>query len=107
MIVPVHMLAFEEPERIRQVDIPDVDAKACKGDEDLLELVFYYGQNDFQPKPCCSVSVGDVARLKGEYWLVAPVGWIHLTLEELEAHRAVPRQDRSLNAYKIARAHNV
>ena len=71
MQVTVYMLAFGDivpvPERI--VDIPekqakDLTASVYEADRDnLLELVFMNGQNDFQPKPLRSVSVGDVIKL--------------------------------------------
>ena len=38
----------------------------------FLEMVFYYGQNDFQPKPIRSVSCGDV--------VVLPDGSLHKVL---------------------------
>jgi hypothetical protein len=84
MQVTVYMLAFGDivpvPERI--VDIPDekfvdlcVEAHSTMVPatiESLLDLAYYYGQNDFQPKPIRSVSVGDVIKL--------PSGALHKVL---------------------------
>jgi hypothetical protein len=45
----------------------------------ILDLVFRYGQNDFQPvKGLPSVSVGDVVRLGNASWRVASMGFTRL-----------------------------
>ena len=83
MIIPVHMLAFEnDKDLIREVEIPDeelISSKISSGEQDrilhILELVFRYGQNDFQPKPMRSVSVGDVIELENQYHMVKSVGF--------------------------------
>lgn len=94
MIIPVHMFAFADEgdrSRIRNVEIPiDPGIKqnpiASKDElNSLLELVFKFGQNDFQPKPTPSVSVGDVAEINGRYWMVMSFGWKELTKKELDA----------------------
>ncbi len=42
----------------------------------LLEKIFYYGQNDFQPHPSLpSVSIGDVVEVDNEKYRVEPAGW--------------------------------
>ena len=47
-----------------------------KDPKSLLEAVFYYGQNDFQPVPgICSVSVDDVVLLDGKRFKVAFMGF--------------------------------
>ena len=90
MQITVYMLAFGDivppPERI--VDIPDVQARdlassSYEADKQvLLELVFMNGQNDFQPKPIRSVSVGDVVRLPDEsLHRVLGTGWEALPSE--------------------------
>jgi len=67
MQITVYLLAFGEktPVPARIVDIPNNIQGA--GDEptneELLESVYFYGQNDFQPKPIRSVSCGDVIEL--------------------------------------------
>jgi hypothetical protein len=72
MIVEVEMLAFGNGE-IRQVDIPD--EKVSDNVDDMLELAFHYGQNDFQPKNYPSVSVGDVVHYNGERYEVDMIGF--------------------------------
>lgn len=67
----VEMLAFEGG-KIREVEVPD-------DDERLLNLVFHYGQNDFQPLPICSVSVGDVIRLGNRKFRVDSLGFSEVT----------------------------
>lgn len=83
MKINVLMLAFHtvgEEVRTRVVDIPDATAKTADSDEELLELVFAFGQNMHQPQSNLeSVSVGDVAILRdGSHHMVAPAGWIKL-----------------------------
>lgn len=77
MIVKVHMQAHCEPGSIRMVCVPN-DKDRSRGE--LLEAVFHYGQNDFQPDTSSpSVSVGDVIELAGEgqsaFYRVDPVGF--------------------------------
>ena len=74
MIVKVHMLAFGSCQ-IREVDIPDNEWQECTTTEHKLDAVFHWGQNDFQPKPCPSVSVGDVIELDGRYHMVEIIGF--------------------------------
>jgi len=96
----VHMLAFEDTEKVREVDIPENEVYACNKDVfQLLERVFYYGQNDFQPKPICSVSMGDVAEIDGKFYLCMGCGWEEITDTQLENYRKVPREERSLLCY--------
>lgn len=54
MDVRVFLLAFK-PGTVRTVRIPDTTPES-----QLLETVFYYGQNDVQPQPMPSVSMGDI-----------------------------------------------
>jgi len=74
MDIQVELCAFTKGE-IRTVGVPDDEAKACKTTGELLERVFYWGQNDVQSKPLPSVSVGDVVRLDGKRYQVADVGF--------------------------------
>ena len=84
MIVDVHMLAFYENKgTIRHVEIPDYKDERDK--QDILDLVFQYGQNDFQPQNIYSVSVGDVIELDDEYWMVAPLGFKEITKEKFDS----------------------
>ncbi len=74
MTIEVELNTFGGGRTIRKVEVPDDEWRAA-GTEARLELAFQYGQNDFQPQPLPSVSVGDVVRLEGERWAVAPCGW--------------------------------
>ena len=61
MIIRVLLLAFRRPgdkPEYREVEIPDTEFTGEQGQD--LSKVFYYGQNDFQPRDQRSVSVGDV-----------------------------------------------
>lgn len=59
---------------VRSVDIPNSTSK--KG---LLDAVFYWGQNDFQPQQLPSVSVGDVIELpNGELHRITSIGFKQL-----------------------------
>ena len=84
MLVEVELRGFNDyvDSGIRYVDVPDSkipSANMALNNEvalmSALDKVFYYGQNDFQPKQQRSVSVGDVVRLYGQRWTVAMVGW--------------------------------
>jgi hypothetical protein len=121
----VHMVAFEDPIRVREVEPPLDQLEAATSTSDVLELIFKHGQNDFQPQQCCSVSVGDVAELEPltpdsvgyldleggirgpedwdpGLWLVSPCGFTKITREQFEAHKALPRLRRSMNAYNLS-----
>jgi len=110
MIVQVQMLAFMDGE-FRAVVIPDDIAEGLDTQQ-LLERVFYYGQNDIQPAARrCSVSVGDVALLPNKckvcghvspnlaYWLVRPLGWVELTPTEYADYISMPRRNRDFSHY--------
>jgi hypothetical protein len=76
LTIKVHMLAFGDG-KIREVDLPSPSESA--DNDALLDLTFMYGQNDFQPKPFPSVSVGDVIALPdGSLHRVLGCGWEHL-----------------------------
>jgi hypothetical protein len=64
-----------QPMRLRTVLIPAERADCCKTHDDYLNAIFEYGQNDFQPQRCPSVSVGDVIRLGEGRFRVSPVGF--------------------------------
>ena len=65
MQITVHLLAFgeENPIPTRLVDITDAQLAESDHPGHVLDLAFQFGQNDFQPKPVRSVSVGDVIEL--------------------------------------------
>lgn len=76
----VQMLAFGEPGEVREVDVPVTQLEVCTDQPwGTLGCVFHYGQNDFQPKDHCSVSVGDVIELNDDKYAVLPVGFRKLT----------------------------
>jgi hypothetical protein len=72
MIFEVEMRAFGKPGEVRKVNIPDDQITGTDSD---LDLIFYFGQNDFQPQQHPSVSVGDVIRFGKRKVIVAPVGF--------------------------------
>lgn len=74
MRIEVEMNAFLNGE-IRVVEVPDEEWAGLSDDPSKLERIFFWGQNDFQPKPFPSVSVGDVVRLGADRWIVEGVGW--------------------------------
>lgn len=84
--VEVELHAFQGNGAIRMVNIPLKDFAGLKGEtleQSVLDRTFYWGQNDFQNKPCRSVSVGDIIRLNGRRFVVknvgfaqVPAGWV-------------------------------
>lgn len=104
MKIIVHMLAFHDytpdNEVLREVEIPDDEWDNAGDCNAQLGLVFYYGQNDFQPVPNrCSVSVGDVIELPGSsLFLVCGVGFRHIEWLELARMLRMERVDRHLAA---------
>ena len=69
----VELRAFKQGQ-IRQVEVPDKELVG-KNDLGALELIFKYGQNDFQPMQLPSVSMGDIVRYGGKRHLVLGVGF--------------------------------
>lgn len=96
MKVKAYMLAFCQGEE-REIEIPDEDSKGTLRHQ--LEMAFYYGQNDFQPRSFPSVSVGDVIDMGPHgLHLVKGLGFKELTVAEFEEWKQVPRLDRSMKA---------
>jgi hypothetical protein len=63
-----------EPGMERLVHVPNEEVTSSH--EKLLELIFYYGQNDFQPvKNRPSLSVGDIVHIEDCRYRCEPVGW--------------------------------
>lgn len=75
----IHLKAFGDPGEYRDVRIPEGVEKM-----DFLEACFYYGQNDVQPQPHPSASVGDVIEKDGMFWRIEPCGFAYLG-EKLES----------------------
>jgi hypothetical protein len=104
MKLTAYLLAFTEetPIPTREIDIPDHEViematlplRTEQKIDYLLGMAFQYGQNDFQPKPARSVSVGDVIRLEsGSLHRVLGAGWEHLP-----ASTDINRLERGLRA---------
>lgn len=95
MIVEVEMHAFgkrqtEDGEApIRRVDVPGASWRLTTDELAQLELVFAFGQNERQPLPLPSVSVGDIVRLGGKRFVALPFGF-----REVAADFQPPAGDR-------------
>jgi len=110
----VHMLAFQPEYCVREVDVPNeqvrkeldnADTSTLEQAEEsvgfLLEAIFHWGQNEMQNvRGVCSVSMGDVAEIKGKYFLCLAVGWSEMNPEQFEAYKAADKDQR----YSLARA---
>ena len=77
MLVEVELRAFrnDDGSELRSVEVPDSEIKLDSTVTDILERVYYFGQNDFQSKQQRSVSMGDVVRLYGKRWEVDMFGF--------------------------------
>jgi len=73
---------------IRTVEVPVGELNACRsgGADHTLDLIYQYGQNDFQPrKNQRSVSIGDIIVSQenefndNEFWVVEEFGFRKLT----------------------------
>ena len=95
MKVLVEMLAYVDKGTFREVEIPDVE---IPNQDALLDSVFYYGQNDFQPQQMPSVSAGDVIYLNGKKILIKGAGFKELSEEEYRDYCNLPQRDRSFVA---------
>jgi hypothetical protein len=92
MNIQVQMLAFGNPGEIRTVEVPD---HLWTEDKDKnLDLVFEYGQNDFQPQNHPSVSVGDIIELDTYYYIVRPFGFLGLTPDQYKEYTGMDRSGR-------------
>jgi hypothetical protein len=97
MIYKVHMLAFMDGE-IREVVISD-DFLPCHTKE-LLELIYRFGQNDFQPvENRCSVSIGDVAEIDGKFHICKSLGWEEISDTDLDQYRKIDAFKRTFSKF--------
>lgn len=96
MMIRVRLLAFCEAGTVREVNVPTEEMAGDAAAQ--LERVFYWGQNDFQPLPLCSVSVGDVAELGDRFYVCRPLGWAEISEAELTAYENLPRRDRQFSS---------
>ncbi len=99
-IVKVHLTSSTDPLEVREVDIPDQFAEHKDGNTDeLLDLVYYYGDNDIQRKRQYSVSMGDTIELNGKLFLVNRAGFKEISQQEYEEYLKVPRRDRTITSH--------
>jgi hypothetical protein len=106
MIYNVQLLANnpDDWENPRPVEVPDNEVvEHGKSVFGLLERIFYWGQNDFQPRQCCSVSMGDVAEIPNgdtiRYYMCKGAGWEEISAERLEEYKKVPQRDRTFSEF--------
>lgn len=65
--------------KFRDVKIPKEDLIKATSIHEVLETIFKYGQNDFQPvKGSPSLSVGDIIYWSGHKYSIEPVGFKEL-----------------------------
>lgn len=95
MIFKVYQTAFGKGE-IRPVDVPNDELK--DNPEHDLERIFYYGQNDFQPRKQYSVSVGDIIEYKDKLYMVMMVGFKEITKEQMEAYKGWDNREKIMFA---------
>lgn len=74
-VVLVELWAFGSGGALRSVDVDFAAVGAEPPTNAELDQVFYLGQNDHQPKPMRSVSVGDVIRWGEKRYVVKPLGF--------------------------------
>lgn len=96
MDIKVRMLAFGEPKEIRIVDVPKYNfltpfGKDTKSD---LEIIFYWGQNDFQPQNHPSVSEGDVVEYNNKFYMCLGIGFTEISEQDLIEYESLKREDR-------------
>lgn len=77
MIVRVIVQPYRKTQ-VRVVEVPDEVVQGMTDERDVLEMVFQYGQNEFQVRQCPSVSVGDFVLLNDSVWVVEPTGFDRL-----------------------------
>lgn len=85
-------------DEMRPVDVPAARAREARqyNINALLNIIFTFGQNDFQPKPFCSVSMNDVIVIpvmgddgrieRYQYYRIDFVGFTPLTFAEYKNH---------------------
>lgn len=96
MIIKVRMIANGNGE-IRSVQIPDNTPH-----DRVLNAVYRYGQNDVQPRPQFSVSVGDVIEFGGDLWMVTATGFKLITEGQYQEVLKMDRFRRSMFPYAFS-----
>ncbi len=72
-----HNVFGKNTTRVRVVAVPTEEVRKCVQTEDILEKIFFYGQNDFQNvKGCPSVSFGDIVIIGSDFYACEPLGWL-------------------------------
>ena len=79
----VYMTAFKTKADIRVVDVPE-DELMGDTEEEGLEVIFHFGQNEFQSQDLPSVSVGDIIEKGDKYFMVRGFGFSEITKEEFD-----------------------
>jgi len=81
-----YMKAFSVEGTIREITVPDEEINEIEEIEkmSILDLIYRYGQNDFQHQECYSVSVGDVIFYNDKYIEVKSVGFEEITQEQFD-----------------------
>ena len=91
----VRMTAAYAPPRTREVSVPTEELTGVL--ERDLDLIFKYGQNDFQPQPrMCSVSIADVIEFNDLLYLVLPTGFKEISQLEYEEFIDLPLEKRRI-----------
>lgn len=94
----VELHAFGEAgAEIRTVEIPTAVLTKARGlatDAILLGAIWYWGQNDFQPRPMRSLCAGDIIHLGDRRFLIKLVGF--LEVPALWATPTVPHGDHRI-----------
>lgn len=88
----VQMLAFADPGTVREVEVPV--EKVSEKIHSLLDAIYYYGQNDFQPKNCPSLSVADVIEVDDDKYLICSFGFRKLNEQEYQELLSFNQRDR-------------
>lgn len=92
MKVTTGLYAFVDDSRI--VDVPDAEWNDAKTTAERLELVYHYGQNDFQPQGVPSLTAGDVVIVDGDIWIIAMIGFHKLSIATLVMYAGAKQELR-------------
>lgn len=117
------MTKFYDATVERRIDIPEDEAVGASVN-DILDLAFKYGQNEFQPRKVCSISVGDVIcvkeqgvprfswmtanglmRMHTRFFEVKGVGFEEITMQQL-GNLGRKAQTNPDNVSEVARYHS-
>lgn len=90
-IIKVEMWAFKSGKVTREVTIPYEEGMST---DEILNLTYQFGQNDFQPQRCCSVSVGDIVVLpNGDRHMVMDCGFMQVPKDWTPARYMIEHGD--------------